>query len=101
MRRARQQIKILNADKLPQRDVPAAMRKDRRRTQTIFFVHRIGAGGTEALRALNIRREYFTEFHLRAVFWLDPSEEAAIANRAPDFWVFRHRAVSLEESSSS
>jgi hypothetical protein len=70
------------------------------RRDTIFFVHRIGAGGTGALRALNIRREYFTLLHLRAVFWLSPTEEAAIANRAPDFWVFRHRAVYLEESST-
>ncbi len=76
-------------------DLPLRLGRKRNRGTTVYFIKRLAAGGEEALRALNIRREYLVEKAIRVVFWIDRGEERAIAHAAPDFWAFRHRVIYL------
>jgi tetratricopeptide (TPR) repeat protein len=78
-------------------DVPLRLANQPQREGTVFFVSGLQWGGKTALRALNIRREYFVDQRLRAVFWLTENEAVAIAREAPDFWAFRHRVVEFVE----
>ncbi len=77
-------------------DVPALLANYPNRENTVFFVRNLRWGedeGREAYRALNIRREYFVEERLHAVFWLTETELRDLAIFATDFWAFRHRTV--------
>jgi len=78
-------------------DVPLALTGHPDRNKLVFFVSGLrsggGQGGNNAYRALNIRREFFVDFSIRAVFWLTRAEAAALPRRAPDFWAFRHRVL--------
>lgn len=76
-------------------DVPLRLSRKRLRDCTVYFVEGLARGGEAALRALNVRREYFVDREIRAVFWLDREEEKSLAQSAPDFWAFRHRVVYL------
>jgi len=78
-------------------DVPVRLAEHPGRDGTVFFVEGLRWGSPTALRALNVRREYFVDQRLRAVFWLTEGEAVAIAREAPDFWVFRHRVVEFVE----
>jgi len=78
-------------------DVPLRLANQPQREGTVFFVSGLQWGGKTALRALNIRREYFVNQRLRAVFWLTENEAVAIAREASDFWAFRHRVVEFVE----
>ena len=78
-------------------DIPLRLAEHPQRNGAIFFVSGLQWGGKTALRALNIRREYFVDRRLRAVFWLTENEAVAIAREAPDFWAFRHRVVEFVE----
>jgi len=82
-------------------DVPLHLAANPDRVTTVFFVSGLqwggGADGRNAYRALNIRREYFVDFRIRAVFWLTEKEAVALPNHAPDFWAFRHRVVEFVE----
>ncbi|TEU13839.1 MAG: tetratricopeptide repeat protein [Anaerolineales bacterium] len=78
-------------------DIPSRLAEHPQRNGTIFFVSGLQWGGKTALRALNIRREYFVDQRLQAVFWLTESEAVDIAREAPDFWAFRHRVVEFVE----
>ena len=64
---------------------------------TVFFVSGLQWGGGEgeenAYRALNYRREYFVDHHIRVIFWVTEEEAVALPNLAPDFWAFRHRVI--------
>jgi len=78
-------------------DIPLYLAQHSDRTRTIFFVSGLrwggGSDGLNAYRALNIRREYFVEERIRAVFWLTEGEALELPKQAPDFWAFRHRVV--------
>jgi tetratricopeptide (TPR) repeat protein len=74
-------------------DIPLILSHHPERERTVFFVQGLQFGGEAAVRALNIRREYFVDKNIRAVFWLTEYEATALAHGAPDFWAFRHRSV--------
>lgn len=80
-------------------DIPLFLSQQPGREKTIYFISHLSQGGGEdqrnAYRALNIRREYFTQYHLRAVFWLTEQETFDLPRFAPDFWAFRSRSVEL------
>jgi tetratricopeptide (TPR) repeat protein len=82
-------------------DIPLRLFEHPNKTKTVFFVMSLQFGGGEdkrnAYRALNIRREYFVDHRIRAVFWLTEKEAIALPKYAPDFWAFRHRAVEFVE----
>jgi len=78
-------------------DVPLRLREWPGRDGTVFFVSGLRWGTPTSWNALNVRREYLVEDHIRAVFWLTEGETAELPHRAPDFWVFRHRAVEFVE----
>ncbi len=80
-------------------DIPLhlSQRSPEERATTVFFIEDLSKGREESLRALNIRREYFVEYGLRAVFWLNEEEARQLALAAPDFWRFRHRVVEFPE----
>lgn len=89
-------VVTLDAADVPEGDIPLALAEAANRETTVFMVVHLTRGGEPALRALNFRREYFTELGARVVFWLTPPEEASLARHATDFWAFRHRTVYLE-----
>ncbi len=78
-------------------DVPLILAQRPEREGTVFFVSGLkwggSKGGQEAFRALNLHREYFVDFQVRAVFWLTQAEAAELPQRSPDFWAFRHRVI--------
>jgi hypothetical protein len=76
-------------------DIPLTLSRRKLRDETVYFVDRLTGGGEPALRALNLRREYLVEKKIRVVFWLTEAEERRLAERAPDFWAFRHRVIYL------
>jgi len=69
--------------------------------RTVFFVSGLQWGGGEdggnAYRALNYRREYFVDYHIRVIFWISEEEAVALPTHAPDFWAFRHRVIEFFE----
>ncbi len=78
-------------------DIPLRLSRKHHCAQKVFFVEGLSQGGEGAVRALNIRREYFVSKQIRAVFWLSEAEERTLAGAAPDFWAFRHRVVYFKE----
>lgn len=78
-------------------DIPRALLDHPRRGQAVYFVDRLRRGGgrgySNAIRALNMHREYLVEGNIRAVFWLTQPEARQVARFAPDFWAFRHKVV--------
>ena len=78
-------------------DVPARITELGNLDSTFFFVSNLDQGGGEdgkaVYRALNMQRETFVEQHIKAVFWLTPSEASNLPRHAPDFWAFRHRVI--------
>ncbi len=67
----------------------------------IFFIHGLRWGsidGTDLYQDLNNQREFFVEKQLRLVFWLTEKEVVDLANKAPDFWAFRHRVIEFNDS---
>lgn len=74
-------------------DIPVILSHHPERERTVFFVQGLQFGGEPAVRSLNLRREYFVDKSIRAVFWLTEYEATAVAHGAPDFWAFRHRSV--------
>jgi tetratricopeptide (TPR) repeat protein len=78
-------------------DIPTALSQHPEREESIFFVSGLRRGGGKdgllAYHALNLRREYFVDYRIRAVFWLTESETTKLPHVAPDFWAFRHRTV--------
>jgi Flp pilus assembly protein TadD len=78
-------------------DIPQLFAKRSDRDQSVYSVTGLSQGGgkqgANAYRALNIRREYFVDYSIRAMFWLTRDEAMELSRYAPDFWVFRHRVV--------
>lgn len=67
----------------------------------IFFINGLRWGsiaGTDLYQNLNNQREFFVEKRLRLVFWLTEKEAVDLANKAPDFWAFRHRVIEFNDS---
>lgn len=67
----------------------------------IFFINGLRWGsvdGTNLYQDLNNQREFFVEKQLRLVFWLTEKEVVDLANKAPDFWAFRHRVIEFNDS---
>ncbi|NTW35473.1 MAG: hypothetical protein HGB17_04975 [Syntrophobacteraceae bacterium] len=67
----------------------------------IFFINGLRWGsidGTDLYQDLNNQREFFVEKQLRLVFWLTEKEVVDLANKAPDFWAFRHRVIEFNDS---
>ncbi len=81
----------------PAADLPRRLYEWPDREQTVFFVSGLAQGAPTTWNSLNIRREYFVQGCVRAVFWLTEAEAAQLPLRAPDFWVFRHRTVEFIE----
>ena len=96
-----QHIQFLDASEIDDGDIPMAIRNARERGKKIFFVSNLRAGGDATLRALNMRREYFSELRARVVFWLTPTEEKLLARDATDFWMFRQRTIYLSSEKTS
>jgi hypothetical protein len=88
-------VHTLSAARVAGQDIPQAVRNKAKEASRIFFIHSLERGGENALRALNLRREYFTASRARVVLWLTPQEERTLARRATDFWSIRHRSVRL------
>jgi hypothetical protein len=82
-------------------DLPLLLSQRPERDRTVFSVSGLSRGGgkqsANAYRALNMRREYFVDFSIRVVIWLDPDEAMALSRHAPDFWAFRHRVVEFND----
>lgn len=78
-------------------DIPLGLSQNPAGERTIFFVTGLkwggGKRGFNAYRALNMRREFFVDYQIRAVFWLTIKEANLLPRRAPDFWAFRHKVV--------
>jgi len=78
-------------------DIPLALSQNPARKNTVFAVTGLkwggGNRGFNAYRALNMRREFFVDYNIRAVFWLTKKEANLLPRRAPDFWAFRHIVV--------
>jgi tetratricopeptide (TPR) repeat protein len=98
LRKGGQQVVWVRVNGEADADIPMRLAEHPQRNGTVFFISGLQWGGQTALRALNIRREYFVDERLRAVFWLTENEAVAIAREAPDFWAFRHRVVEFVES---
>jgi len=85
----------------PDFDIPLALSRHPRHEKIVFFVSGFkwggGKGGKNAYRALNIRRELFVDYKIRAVFWFHRAEAAALPRQAPDFWAFRHRVLEFPD----
>jgi tetratricopeptide (TPR) repeat protein len=92
-----QRVERFNVDERENADILLRLSQHPYLESTVFFVQGLSFGGQATLRALNIRREYFVEHRIRAVFWLTEQEAIAVARDAPDFWAFRHRAVDFME----
>jgi tetratricopeptide (TPR) repeat protein len=97
LREGGQQVVWVRVNGEADADIPMRLAEHPQRNGAVFFVSGLQWGGQTALRALNIRREYFVDERLRAVFWLTENEAVAIARQAPDFWAFRHRVVEFVE----
>jgi tetratricopeptide (TPR) repeat protein len=68
---------------------------------TVYFIKGLHWGHgkeTSVYAMLNLQKEIFVEKQIRAIFWLTQSEIKDLAHCAPDFWVFRHRAIEFVES---
>ncbi|MBN2387872.1 MAG: tetratricopeptide repeat protein [Anaerolineales bacterium] len=52
-----------------------------------------GSSGSDVYHELNLQREFFVEHRIRIVFWVTEKEAGALAEKAPDFWAFRHRVI--------
>lgn len=78
-------------------DIPLGLSQDPAGENTVFYVSGLkwggGKRGFNAFRALNMRREFFVDYQIRAVFWLTLKEARLLPRRAPDFWAFRHVVV--------
>jgi hypothetical protein len=83
-------------------DIPLLLSQHPQRDRSVFSVTGLSVGGgkegTNAYRALNIRREYFVDYAIRVIIWLDRDEAIALSRHAPDFWAFRHRVVELNDA---
>ena len=82
-------------------DIPLLLSQSPERDRSVFSVTGLSHGGgkqnANAYRALNIRREYFVDYAIRVVIWLDRDEAVALSRHAPDFWAFRHRVAEFNE----
>jgi hypothetical protein len=82
-------------------DIPLLLSRRKDRDQSVYSVRGLSLGGgkegANAYRALNIRREYFVDYHIRAIFWLVKEEMIKLTRHAPDFWAFRHRVVEFDQ----
>jgi tetratricopeptide (TPR) repeat protein len=83
-------------------DIPLLLSQRPEKDRSVFSVSRLSRGGgkenANAYRALNIRREYFVDYAIRVVIWLDRNEAMALSRHAPDFWAFRHRVVEFNDT---
>ncbi len=86
-------------------DIASRISKINNQAETVFFVNGLSKGdgrsGTSAYASLNQQREYFIENHIRIVFWLTETEAVELANRAPDYWAYRHRVLEFTDSPKS
>ncbi|HTX93140.1 MAG TPA: tetratricopeptide repeat protein, partial [Anaerolineales bacterium] len=91
-----QQVVEITVDE-SQFDVPLLLSRRPDRERSVYSITGLSWGGgrqdANAYRALNMRREFFVDYQIRAVFWLDKDEAAELPQQAPDFWAFRHRVV--------
>ena len=82
-------------------DIPLLLSQRLERKSSVFSVTGLSHGGgkesANAYRALNIRREYFVDYAIRLVVWLNRDEAKALSRHAPDFWAFRHRVVEFND----
>jgi tetratricopeptide (TPR) repeat protein len=80
-------------------DIPQLISHRTDRDRSVYFVSGLASGGgradANAYRALNMRREYFVDYAIRAILWLVGDEAIELSRHAPDFWAFRHRVVEL------
>jgi tetratricopeptide (TPR) repeat protein len=84
-------------------DIPQILSQRLDRETSVYSVSRLSSGGgkagANAYRALNMRREYFVDYSIRAIIWLAGNEATELSRHAPDFWAFRHRVVQINDLS--
>jgi tetratricopeptide (TPR) repeat protein len=82
-------------------DIPLLLSQHPDRERSVYSVTDLfrggGKGGVNAYRALNIRREYFVDYAIRLILWLNKDESFELSRHSPDFWAFRHRVVEFPE----
>lgn len=63
----------------------------------VFYISNVRWGGGEdekdGYRVLNLYRETFIEYRIKAIFFLTLHEASRLPSYAPDFWAFRHRVL--------
>ena len=95
-----QQVVSFSVDKMNY-DIPLLLSQRPERDNSIFSVAALfqggGKSGANAYRALNMRREYFVDYSMKAIFWLAKGEAIEISRHAPDFWAFRHRVFEIND----
>jgi tetratricopeptide (TPR) repeat protein len=97
-----QQVEQIKVDK-KHFDIPLLLSRRPDRDRSVYFISGLSSGGgkagANAYRALNMRREYFVDYSIRAILWLVGDEAIELSRHAPDFWAFRHRVVELNKLS--
>jgi tetratricopeptide (TPR) repeat protein len=95
-----QQMVQLTVDE-EQFDIPLLLSRRPDRERSVYSISGLSWGGgkegANAYRALNMRREFFVDYSIRAVLWLNKTEAVDLPQHAPDFWAFRHRVVEFDE----
>ena len=83
-----------------QLDILNTIRQKPDRSKTVFFIRGLG-NHNEIYTGLNLHREIIVENQFKLIFWLTTDEYINLAQRAPDFWAFRHRVVEFPSRRSS
>ena len=91
-----QGLQVAGVDAGAHKDLPAFF-SSTNSEDTVFFVHNIEKGFSEALQFLNFKRENLIEDRVKVIFWVTEEELSRISREAPDFFAFRNRVVEFME----
>ncbi len=82
-------------------ELPALLEQSADRVSTVHFIQGLrwaSNADPSIYTRLDCLKEDFDEKQLKAIFWLTCSEIKDLAHQAPDFWVYRNRAVEFIEA---
>ena len=91
-----QGLQVAEVDAGAHKDLPAFFASTNS-DDTVFFVHNIEKGFSDALQFLNFKRENLVEDRVKVIFWVTEEELSRISREAPDFFAFRNRVVEFME----